>query len=240
MSDVEQLYELHPDGADIADDERFQRGNKNPDRSYYEPYLQETELEADVETLEDKIAEDVVGEYEVGSAKIDAEIAPTVHRTIDISRRDAARDRIWHYLAVVRLPDFVWYRWPREASNRTQTSMREKFLGTHRDIYSNAFHRLWWMAELTYDSNLENPYERTRLALGNQSLANKIFDRGFSRSRPVVAACIDVLHDEPTSVIEATTLRLNHAMTAVSIEGLLDEGESLRDHVEQIREDVKS
>lgn len=237
---MEKLYELQPEGADIADDERFQRGDRNPDRSYYEDHLEETNLTADVEALEAKIAEDVIGEYKVGSAQIDAEVAPTVHRTIDISRRDAARERIWHYLAVVRLPDFVWYRWPRDESTRTQTSMREKFLGTHRDIYSNAFHRLWWMAELTYDDDLDDPYERTRLALGNQTLANKVFDRGFSRSKPVVAACIDVLHDEPTRVIEATTLRLNHAMTAVSIEGLSGEGEDLRSHVEEIREDVKS
>lgn len=231
---MEELYYLEPEGAAIADDPEFQRGDRNPDREYYEQHLEPTGIEADLEALENKISE-VIGDYEEGAEDIDKALAETVHQTIAISRKDAADERIWHYLAIVRLPSFVWYRWPRDAGDRTHKSMREKFKGTHKDIYSNAFHRLWWIAELTHDGS---DYTRTERALGTQRLANTVFDRGFHRSEGVVKACIDVLHDESNTVIEQTTLRLNHALSSIPMEGLSET--EIKSQVETICEDVKS
>jgi len=63
--------------------------------------------------------------------------------------------------------------------------MREKFLGAGSDLYSNAIHRLWWIAELTA---LDDDYSTTDAVFANQTMVNKVFDRWFARYQPAVRA----------------------------------------------------
>ncbi|CQR49642.1 hypothetical protein BN996_01109 [Haloferax massiliensis] len=95
--------------------------------------------------------------------------------------------------------------------------MREKFLGAGSDLYSNAIHRLWWIAELT---SRGNDYSTTDAVFANQTMVNKVFDRWFARYQPAVRAMCDELADEPSRVIDETTRRFNHALTNVQLEGL--------------------
>jgi hypothetical protein len=95
--------------------------------------------------------------------------------------------------------------------------MREKFLGAGSDLYSNAIHRLWWIAELTQE---RGDYSLTDDVFSNQTMVNKVFDRWFARYRPAVVALCDELSDEPSWVIDETTRRFNHALTNVQLEGL--------------------
>ncbi|MFD1513462.1 DUF6339 family protein [Halomarina rubra] len=159
----------------------------------------------------------VVDSYDQYDSTIDAAAAPAVHRRLDISRRIAADPGVWHYLAVVEFPEFVRYRW----EFNTETAMREKFLGAGTDIYSNALHRLWWIAELTHDGD---DYSLTEEVLQKQTLANKIFDRWFARYRPAAVACCAKLVDESTEVAEEVTLRLNRVFSTRQLEGM-DEAE---------------
>jgi hypothetical protein len=161
---------------------------------------------------------------------IDAAAAPVVHRHVDVPRRVAADPGVWHYLTVVKFPDFVRHRW--EFSS--EAAMREKFLGAGTDIYSNALHRLWWIAELTHD---DDDYSLTRQVLQKQTLANKVFDRWFARYRPAVIALCSELIDEPTGVAEEVTLRLNRALSTLQLEGM-DESE-LRSLVQRLLSDVR-
>lgn len=237
-----RLYELTDSGRNLVDDEKFLSGSKSYDEDTFRRNRRETDLRGDLDRIEAKL-EEAMDEYdEKGDAMIDQFVAPTVHDSIDISPRDAAREGIWHYLAVVKFPDFVRYRWPPGDADRTTKSMREKFLGRHRDVYSNAFHRLWWIAELTHDQDLEDEYKWTVQALETQRLANTIFDRDFHRSPKVVKACVAVLGEEEdedisNEVIEEVTYRVNHGFSAISLEAMPPE--EVHSRIEDIFHDVR-
>jgi hypothetical protein len=212
--------------------EEFLRGDREVDESDLQAYLEPTSVELDISPLRTKIDEIVSGdEYAEYDSKIDAELAPTVHETLDLSRREASDPGLWHYLTVLVFPDFVRYRW----RFSSETAMREKFLGAGSDIYSNALHRLWWAAELTHESG---DYSRTKRVLQSQELSNDIFDRWFARYRPAVTAVADALQDEPSDVISETTTELRQRLSVFRLEALTED--EIRDLVLEIKREVES
>lgn len=234
-----QLKRLTQDARDIVDIE-FLRGDRSLSEADVKDYLTEVDVDADLNALCDAIDEamdnhdsDAQEPYE-----IEADVAPAVHRELDLTRRQAADAGIWHYLAVIWRPDFVRYRWPWEASDRTEKSMREKFLGRPTDLYANAFHRMWWHAELTYDPERDDPYALTREVAGFQRLADWLFDPGFARYKPLVVACGDALSQESTKVVNKTVKRVNHAVSTIPIEG--QSQDELRQIVDRVKSNVKA
>lgn len=199
------------------------------------PYLNRTGIQVDLEPLRRKIQNDVYdnSSYQPTDPKIDQEIAPTVHKTIDINRREAAIKEIWHYLTVLEFPKFVQYRW--------DSKLREKFLGGGEDIYSNALHRLWWIAEITEE---DGDYSRTRDIFEMQELANDVADRWFARYQPVTYACVDVLNPEEVNqfapansdIVSKTTTRLREELTVVCAEGL--NYEEAKETIKKLRGDI--
>lgn len=202
--------------------------------------LETVDAVADLEAIEEVLSEIVEGEREFERLElIDANVAPIVHANLDLTRRQAAQPGIWHWLAVIWQPRFVLHRWPWEATDRTVKSMREKFLGAGTDIYSNAFGRLWWMAELSLDEGADDPYHITREALQVQYLANRLFDPSFARYRPAVVAFAEGLMNESTETVRHANVRFNQALSAIQLEsrstgdlrGIVD------DVVEGVKED---
>jgi hypothetical protein len=173
----------------------------------------------------DSAVQDVQDEYPEYETAIDGALAEEIHHALDITRRTAGDPGLWHWLAVVRYPELVRHRW----EYRSEEAMREKFLGAGSDLYSNAIHRLWWIAELT---SRGDDYSTTDAVFANQTMVNKVFDRWFARYQPAVRAMCDELADEPSRVIDETTRRFNHALTNVQLEGL-SENEA-REMVQQI------
>jgi hypothetical protein len=173
----------------------------------------------------DSAVKGVLDEYSEYNTAIDGSLAEEIHRTLDITRRTAGDPGLWHWLAVVRYPDLVRHRW----EYRSEEAMREKFLGAGSDLYSNAIHRLWWIAELT---SRGDDYSTTDAVFANQTMVNKVFDRWFARYQPAVQVLCDELADEPSRVIDETTRRFNHALTNVQLEGLLQE--QAREMIRQI------
>ena len=179
---------------------------------------------ADLDRI-DSAVQNVLEEYPEQEADIDGALAEEIHRSLDITRRTAGDPGLWHWLAVVRYPDFVRHRW----KYNSEDAMREKFLGAGSDLYSNAIHRLWWIAELT---SRGDDYSTTDAVFANQVMVNKVFDRWFARYQPAVQAMCDELADEPTGVINETTRRFNHALTNVQLEGLSED--EAREMISQI------
>jgi len=173
----------------------------------------------------DSAVQDVLEEYPEYETDIDGALVEEIHRGLDITRRTAGDPGLWHWLAVVRYPDFVRHRW----EYRSEEAMREKFLGAGSDLYSNAIHRLWWIAELT---SRGDDYSTTDAVFANQTMVNKVFDRWFARYQPAVRAMCDELADEPSRVIDETTRRFNHALTNVQLEGLSED--EAREMISQI------
>lgn len=166
------------------------------------------------------------------SARIDAALASEVHRTLSITRREAREPGIWRWLAVVHRPDFVRHRW----ENRSWATMRTRFwsLGTRPE--SNAFARLWWIAELTREGD---DYALTERVFARQPLATNLFvRRTLSSHRPAVAACIAALEDRPAQVVEATMRALSRRLSTLLLESLDERAlfamvSTLRDRIER-------
>ena len=215
MSDAESLRRLTEDGRRLVGD-TFLRGETNLNDESINEYVEPMPggAKADLSTL-DTAFDAVVAEYERTETAMDGKLTADVHRCLDISRRTASDPGLWHWLAVVRYPEFVRHRW----EYRSEAAMREKFLGAGSDLYSNAIHRLWWIAELTSDGQ---DYTLTQQVFNNQTMVNKVFDRWFARYEPAVVAICDELADERSAVIDEVTRRFNHALTNVQLEGLTE------------------
>lgn len=224
-------------------------GDRKLTESELGPYLEPTGLSIDLTPLDEKIEEVMAEEskFKKFDHEIDAELARTVHRVFDITPREAADPGLWHYLTAVQYPEFVCYRW--RFNPEKPKAMREKFLGAGKDIYSNALHRLWWIAELTYErgeNGEDRDYDRTTRVLEFQELANDIFDRWFGRYRPFAVACADLLDaevledSEPanSSIVSETTTRLREELTVRRVEAMSQQ--DIEDLIESTRDDVIS
>lgn len=226
------LYRLAEDGRRLVG-EPFLRGEEEIDSEELSEYVEQIpgRPTADLDTLDERVAT-VVEEHSRSDTSMDKALAEDIHRRLDLSYRTAGDPGLWHWLAVCQYPEFVHQRW----EYRSETAMREKFLGAGSDLYSNALHRLWWIAELTYDEET-NDYTLTESVFSNQTIVNKVFDRWFARYKPAVVAVCEVLKDEPSSVIDEATNQFNHSLTSVQLEGLTqdDAEQMMREIVEDVR-----
>lgn len=227
MADV---YSFPREDRPLVGEDFFYRGRdpRRIDRDDLSGRLETVDATANLGVIEAEIDEIVTQSREYGGRhEIDADLAPVVHANIQVTRRQAANDGLWHWMTTMWRPDFVRFRWPYDDTQRTESSMREKFFGGGSEIYTNAFGRLWWMAELTHRADAEDPYDITRRALSVQSLANRLFDPAFHRYEPAVQAFAEVLLDravEDESVDAAADLvndanvRFNQVLSSVQLE----------------------
>ncbi len=232
MTEQHTLYRLTEEGRRLVSDP-FLKGDAeiDPDElaEFVEPMPREPT--ADLEAL-DAAVDRVVSNHSRYDTAMDGALAVYVHRHLDVSRRVAGDPGLWHWLAVERYPHFVRHRW----KYRSETAMREKFLGAGSDLYSNAIHRLWWIAELTHDQSTQS-YEVTELVFANQTIVNKVFDRWFARYEPATVAVVRAIADEKSDVVEEATNQFNHALSSVQLESLNeDEAEEM---IREIVKDVK-
>jgi hypothetical protein len=232
MQDTNTLCRLTENGKRLVGDQ-FLKGEAGIEDEKLSEYVEPLpgEPTADLETLDDRV-NSVVDEYDQFATAMDRALASDVHRCLNISRRIAGDPGLWHWLAVSRYPHFVRHRW----KYRSETAMREKFLGAGSDLYSNALHRLWWIAELTHDEDTDD-YSLTESVFANQTMVNKVFDRWFARYEPATVAICEVLKEEPSRVIDAATNQFNHTLTSVQLEGL--ERAEAEDLIRQIVEEVR-
>lgn len=87
--------------------------------------------------------------------KSDAWLAPRVHATLRLTRREASDKRIWAYLTIHEEVGYV--RWRFENERRSPTGVPiVRFLGTDN---KNALARLWWAGELTRNGTDYQPVE---------------------------------------------------------------------------------
>ncbi|MEV6743708.1 DUF6339 family protein [Streptomyces sp. NPDC048685] len=94
------------------------------------------------------LVDDALHEFRDGRpTAADAWLAPRLHATLRLSRREAADRRLWNYLALGVAPDYVVWRHmpePRKDGEAPKVAAT-RFRGA---TYTQAFARLWWAAEL--------------------------------------------------------------------------------------------
>lgn len=224
-----------------------------------------------IEGIEEHVEEDVRGEFDKERLQaeiervmetydnnsrsdknaMDAELAPVVHQTINLSRRAATYPGIWWYLTVVEFPEYVRYRW-------VDGNLSEKFIGiadeptdrdtarydpeltsrgTIKDPYSIALNRLWWAAELTYNRDTED-YFATQKMFSPQRLANYILDSKFRRYPDAAQVFADVFTGVDTSTIDTAADRFKRSLSLYQLETRSEQ--ALQNQLKAIKEDIVS
>ncbi|MCG3776027.1 MAG: hypothetical protein JW395_2876 [Nitrospira sp.] len=73
----------------------------------------------------------------------DADWSEYLHRNLDISPHEAAKDEMWNFMTCILVPDLVRWRWDIDDAD----SPSERWI-TIRRRGRNCFGRLWWRSEI--------------------------------------------------------------------------------------------
>ncbi|MFW6052147.1 MAG: DUF6339 family protein [Myxococcota bacterium] len=222
---MKRLMRLHPDAARFVTPELARGAVERWPAHAFVGLLEEMERDLPLDAL-DAAVDEILRTATRFDPGMDAEAAVRFHRALPLTRREASPPGVWRFLAVVHRPDFVRHRW----ENRTFSQTRGRFWrpGTRPD--SNAFSRLWWIAELTRDGD---DYALTRAVLSRQPLANSLFTRELSWHRPLVAAVVEILGGQPGPALEVALRRLQKRLSTTAVETL--DPTALLDLVESVR-----
>jgi hypothetical protein len=207
-----KLRRLSPEAGVLVTRELASGELQRHEQTTYDRFLDEATVSIELAQVDDVI-DKIIEETKPHDSSIDRIAAPLIHAALPMPRREAANPGVWRYLAVAHRPDFVRHRW--EA--KSWATMRTRFWspGTRHD--SNAFSRLWWIAELTRDGT---NYELTERVFSRQPLATQLFVRGFSESRAAVAAFVDEMETAVAADVERVAKELHGALGVLVLEGL--------------------
>ncbi|MEV2272917.1 DUF6339 family protein [Nonomuraea africana] len=160
----------------------------------------------------------------------DAWLAPVLHATLRLTRREAADSGIWNHLALRVAPDYVFWRHPgRPLVNRG------RFSGP---FYSQAFARLWWAAELFRDGP---DYDPVVVACGNQDILNTVLRLEVILHRPTAQAILRMLATGTVRTgreVNALAQAVNTAGGTIAYEALapdsVQDSDAYRDWIEDL------
>jgi len=132
---------------------------------------------------------------------LDIENAIRVHGALRHLTPLQARDpRLWTHLAHVECWQYMRKRWPverhvaqRERAARFVLSRYFVPQSQSRALLRNGIARLWWTAQMSYDSDRENPYELTAVLLSTLDITQQILERGIGRAPNVILAFLEFL-----------------------------------------------
>lgn len=117
---------------------------------------------------------------------------------------DAVDPRLWSYLALVSLRTYVSTRWPIENRENWQDAVKERYLlsnPSRRPIMRHSIARLWWVASLTHDADLEYQASRDsndefaylKWAFENQNRIQSIFERQLGSNKQLRWAILEAM-----------------------------------------------
>ncbi|MCP9997573.1 DUF6339 family protein [Streptomyces werraensis] len=132
------------------------------------------------------LVEDAMFAFEKEHTKADAWLAPRLHATLRLTRREAADRRLWNHLALAVAPDYVVWRHLSETTGRVAAA---RFQGP---ADRQCFSRLWWAAELFRNGP---DYEPVEVACGNQDLIHTVLRMDMIDHRPTAQALVRLLKD---------------------------------------------
>ncbi|WP_194814761.1 DUF6339 family protein [Nocardia sp. XZ_19_385] len=164
----------------------------------------------------------------------DSWLAPRLHETLRLTRREAADKELWTYLALGVAPDYVvWRHLPEPKADGTRGRIaRDRFVGSH---FKQAFARLWWTAELFRNGP---DYRPAVLACSNQDMLNSALRLDVIDHRPTALALVRLIERGVVSTgreVNALTTAVNTAAATLMYDVIAPdnarEDESLRDWI---------
>lgn len=155
--------------------------------------------------------------------KADAWLAPRLHATLRLTRREAADPRLWNFIALAVAPDYVlWRHLPRTGHRSRPAVPAARFTGPH---YTQAFARLWWAAELFRDGK---DYWPATVACGNQDVLNTIMRLDVIDHRPTAQAVIRLISKGTVTTgreVNALAVVVNSAASTLMYDALAEDDE---------------
>ncbi|MFG2518871.1 DUF6339 family protein [Streptomyces sp. NPDC048527] len=147
-------------------------------------------------------------------ARADAWLAPRLHATLRLTRREAADKRLWNHIAVAVAPDYVVWRHLSEATAKRKVPRvpAERFRGSPD---RQCFSRLWWAAELFRNGPDYAPVET---ACGNQDLIHSVLRKELVDHRPTAQALVRLLQSGTVTTgreIDGLSVAINAAGATV-------------------------
>ncbi|MBX3270388.1 MAG: hypothetical protein KF729_09020 [Sandaracinaceae bacterium] len=210
------LRSLHPEGRRLVTPELADGRVERWSEQAWLPLTRELDRAIPLDAF-DAAVDGALVEHPAHAPALDAWLAPRLHASLPLTRREAADPGIWRFLAVVRRPELARHRW--ENVSWAVTKQRYWSFGTRHT--ANVFARLYWVAELTREGA---SYALTERVLGRPALATPLFARGWSQHRPAVEAFVDVLGEAPGEDVERAAKLLSRHLALVPLE-LLDADE---------------
>lgn len=207
-----QLQRLVEAGTGVVSREFLMDHVTRLDEEDYQEYVEPVERDLDLHEF-DRVIDQIMDEHEAFETAIDPAVAPLIHQSLPLTRREAGDMGIWRFLTVIHRPDFVRFRW--EYSSVSERKRR--FLGRRWRWDSNTFVRLWWLAEQTA---IGDDYDMTRNILRTQDFARAVLDRDVGKYRPAVLAAVEALEGENDLTIREVLKAFNQRLSVVYLESL--------------------
>ena len=167
--------------------------------------LSEDDPRWEVEQLRE-LVEDALHGFRENRTQADAWLAPRLHATLRLTRREAADRRLWTHLALAVAPDYV--AWRHLSSSKAKINS-ERFKGA---LDRQCFSRLWWAAEMFRNGSDYSPVE---VACANQDLIHSALRRDLIDHRPTAQALVRVLGRG----VATTGREIEGLMTAINAAG---------------------
>ncbi|MFJ5967088.1 DUF6339 family protein [Streptomyces sp. NPDC093060] len=158
-----------------------------------------------------ELVEDAMHGFRDKRTEADAWLAPRLHATLRITRREAADRRFWNHLALAVAPDYVaWRHLSAPTSGGGEPRINPaRFKGA---LDRQCFSRLWWAAEMFRNGG---DYSPVVAACGNQDLIHSALRRDLIDHRPTAQALVRVLGRG----IASTGREIEGLMTAINAAG---------------------
>ncbi|WP_405751469.1 DUF6339 family protein [Streptomyces sp. NBC_00144] len=181
------------------------------------------------------LVEDAMHEFrDAKPTRADAWLAPRLHATLRLDRREAADRRMWNYLALGVAPDYVvWRHMSVKKDDKVPKVAAARFRGMH---YTQAFARLWWAAELFRDGS---DYGPVVTACSHQDMLNTALRLDVVDHRPTAQAMLRLIErgtvpggreiNALASAVNASAATLMYDVVAPDIER---DGRPLREWVD--------
>lgn len=141
------------------------------------------------------------------ASSLDGKNAVALYEAIGaIDRSNASDPRLWTYLSMVFLREYMLIRWPISDPEKFKDRVQDHWLMTSssaRKLMRNGAARLWWTAHLTHDPYLErkltsetgDPFAYTKWVLENENRRQSIFERRIGRSPRLRWAIMETMEE---------------------------------------------
>ncbi len=134
----------------------------------------------------------------------------------DLDRVQANDRRLWVSLTHGRFYHYTKERWAYNKDySRNALIRRFHFEGSSLEArMRNSISRLWWAAKITYDENLNDAFELTKLLWSKQDLIQNVVERSYGTYENVVRGILEI-YKENSQLSESELRHLYTGLNAI-------------------------